>query len=52
MIEVPVFSLITSGTVPQVRPHMFPSSSVPIHDSLFIIPFDSVQSELHTASLQ
>jgi len=35
-------------TVPQIRPRSLPTTSLPIHYSLIILPFDSVYSELAT----
>jgi hypothetical protein len=37
--------------LPQIRPQPLPSTSFPIHNSLIILPFDAIESEILTASL-
>jgi hypothetical protein len=35
-------------TIPQIRPRPLPTTSLPIHYSLIILPFDTVYAELAT----
>ena len=38
-------------TVPQIRPRSIPTTSLPFHYSLIILPFDTVYAELATTLL-